>query len=44
MIPEQMGKLRIIIEYTDCIIQARDITSYQELIDETRPNLAYRTF
>jgi hypothetical protein len=28
LIPEQMTKLRIIIEYTDCIIQAKDITSY----------------
>ena len=28
IIPEQMIKLRIIIEYSDCIIQAKDITSY----------------
>jgi hypothetical protein len=45
-VPEQMSKLRIIIEYQDCIIQAKDITSYQELLDDTRSNnnIAYRTF
>ena len=44
LIPEQMVKLRIIIEYFDCIIQAKDITSYQEINDEVKPFPAYRTF
>ena len=46
MIPEQMGKLRIIIEYSDSIIQAKDITQYQELLDEANPNknIAFKTF
>ena len=31
MLPEQIQQLRIIIEYFDCIIQAKDLSSYVEL-------------
>ena len=38
-LPEQLSKLRIIIEYNDCIIQAKDLVSYVQLQDD-RPPLA----
>ena len=33
-VPEQLSKLRIIIEYNDCILQANDLINYVELQDE----------
>jgi hypothetical protein len=36
-LPEQLSKLRIIIEYNDCIVQARDLLNYIELQDDRAP-------
>lgn len=34
--PQHFKQLRIIIEYADCIIQARDMLQYEILIDDSK--------
>ena len=38
--PVLMNQLRIIIEYSDCIIQAKDLVQYEVLIDDNAKRAA----